>query len=569
MGRAKGLALAWLLTGAVAAWPAAASAALVENGADAVPGSSTAVVTAEFEQAETSWQVEYGTTTSYDRTTQIEARFAGEPAGPVSVRLTGLEPGTEYHYRFVAGLADPPGVQTADRTFTTLPDAPAADLAAAIGADPGLVTGGAWEERPPITEAVPSALLGAPLAGFPLDGPGAALLTTGTADLAGVPDQAENASTGLSGGPAPGRGDTALDASVLRVDVEVPAGRSCLSLDFRFLSEEFPEYVGGIFNDAFIAELDATTWTTAGSDIASPGNFAFGPQQRPVSVNGLGDTAVSEEQAQGTTYDAATTVLRASTPVTPGSHSLYLSLFDQGDAQFDSAVLLDRLTTSADSGTACAQGAVDAAKPRPPGGGLLVVPPLSGGVSPVTEASAPPPPAPQPQLRRQVVGTASGTVFVTLPGGRRIRLGSGEAIPLGATVDTRAGRVRLSAADGNGGTMDGWFWGGVFRVTQSGGAPVRTELRLTEALGACARPGGARSSAKRKKRFLWGDGKGRFRTTGKNAAATVRGTRWLLQDSCAGTLVRVTRGVVDVRDLVRKRTVPVRAGGRYLARPRR
>ncbi len=38
-----------------------------------------------------------------------------------------------------------------------------------------------------------------------------------------------------------------------------------MAFDFRFLSEEFPIYVGTSFNDAFIAELDNSTWTTSGS----------------------------------------------------------------------------------------------------------------------------------------------------------------------------------------------------------------------------------------------------------------------------------------------------------------
>jgi len=63
-------------------------------------------------------------------------------------------------------------------------------------------------------------------------------------------------------------------------------------------------------------------------------------------------------------------------------------------------------------------------------------------------------------------------------------------------------------------------------------------------------------------------GKGSFRTRGRNAAATVRGTRWGTQDRCDGTLVIVQRGRVSVRDLVRHRTVLVSAGHAYLARRR-
>ena len=76
------------------------------------------------------------------------------------------------------------------------------------------------------------------------------------------------------------------------------------------------------------------------------------------------------------------------------------------------------------------------------------------------------------------------------------------------------------------------------------------------------------AAAKRKRR-LWGDGKGRFRTKGEFSSATVRGTRWLVEDRCDGTLTRVTKGKVAVRDFVRKRTVIVRAGKQYLAKRRR
>ena len=67
------------------------------------------------------------------------------------------------------------------------------------------------------------------------------------------------------------------------------------------------------------------------------------------------------------------------------------------------------------------------------------------------------------------------------------------------------------------------------------------DLKLTEALAACPKKGkaAAAQTKKAKKRKLWGDGKGAFRTTGKYSAATVRGTKWLVEDSCAGTLTRV------------------------------
>ena len=68
---------------------------------------------------------------------------------------------------------------------------------------------------------------------------------------------------------------------------------------------------------------------------------------------------------------------------------------------------------------------------------------------------------------------------------------------------------------------------------------------------------------------LWGSGKGKFRTNGKYSAATVRGTIWLVQDQCNGTLTKVTRGTVQVRDFKRKKTITVKAGHSYLARAQR
>ena len=80
---------------------------------------------------------------------------------------------------------------------------------------------------------------------------------------------------------------------------------------------------------------------------------------------------------------------------------------------------------------------------------------------------------------------------------------------------------------------------------------------------------GARSRHAAKMRRLWGrDKHGRFRTKGRNAHATVRGTEWLVEDRCDGTLTRVKKGAVMVRDLGKRRNVLVRAGKSYLARSR-
>ena len=84
-----------------------------------------------------------------------------------------------------------------------------------------------------------------------------------------------------------------------------------------------------------------------------------------------------------------------------------------------------------------------------------------------------------------------------------------------------------------------------------------------------ARAAAAKRKASKKKpaRSLWGsDDHGRFQTRGRGSVATVRGTRWLTQDTCAGTLTRVVAGAVAVRDLRGGRTTVVTRGHQHLAR---
>ena len=58
----------------------------------------------------------------------------------------------------------------------------------------------------------------------------------------------------------------ARDVTIMRIRVHVPQGANCLSFRFKFLSEEFPEFVGSEFNDAFIAEVGHSPTWSAGSN---------------------------------------------------------------------------------------------------------------------------------------------------------------------------------------------------------------------------------------------------------------------------------------------------------------
>ena len=65
------------------------------------------------------------------------------------------------------------------------------------------------------------------------------------------------------------------------------------------------------------------------------------------------------------------------------------------------------------------------------------------------------------------------------------------------------------------------------------------------------------------------DRHGKFRSKGRYAAATTRGTTWSMADRCDGTLTKVSSGAVTVNDLVRHVNVTVRAGRSYLAKARK
>lgn len=154
----------------------------------------------------------------------------------------------------------------------------------------------------------------------------------------------------------------------------------------------------------------------------------------------------------------------------------------------------------------------------------------------------------------------SGSVTVQVGGGAAVPLTPGRPLPVGAVVDATAGAVRLAA----GPSKSAVFSRGAFRVVANGAV---SELALAGGdFSACKkRKTSARGATPTKViRQLWGDGKGRFRMRGRFAAATVRGTTWRLEDACEGTIVRVQRGSVEVRDIRSGRVRVVRAGASLL-----
>lgn len=189
-------------------------------------------------------------------------------------------------------------------------------------------------------------------------------------------------------------------------------------------------------------------------------------------------------------------------------------------------------------------------------------------------------PLPPPTYARTAnAEVVRGKVLVRLPGSHRFApLKAAQSIPVGSSLDTSRGRVRLTSAKTRaGGTQTADFYAGRFRVLQPAKGKPLTELELEgfrpSSCGRRTRPAAHPSRRRNGRRShgsrLWGSGKGNYRSRGRHGSATVRGTIWLTEERCNGTFFKVKQGTVTVRDFTRRKTRRIRAGQRYLTPARR
>ena len=223
--------------------------------------------------------------------------------------------------------------------------------------------------------------------------------------------------------------------------------------------------------------------------------------------------------------------------------------------------------------------------------GSLTGPSLGASIAaagPATLATLPP-----PLLGKTFnVEAVSGKVLIALPagaaassaaGGRRasaslskglhfIPLTEARQIPVGSTLETSAGVARIETAT-VGKPQLGDFGAGIFKLLQQRGQRGLTELNIVNNASpkkVCATLGKrAAVAAKLSSKVLGrihGSAHGQFVTKGQYSAATVRGTIWSVQNQCNGTLTKVTRDVVTVRDFRRRKTITLLTGQSYLAK---
>ena len=177
-----------------------------------------------------------------------------------------------------------------------------------------------------------------------------------------------------------------------------------------------------------------------------------------------------------------------------------------------------------------------------------------------------------PVLRAKALGFSAAARKKFVP------LRAGLQIPVGSLLDTRKGTVRLMSAGlpapNSSAFQAASFHGSRFQVRQAGNNPL-TQLIPKDSLGTCKGlklpKGGTKKivAARKRHRTLFGSGKGRFRTRGRNSSATVRGTTWVQKDTCGSTTTTVKTGTVIVRDFAKHRNVTIKAGHKYVARARK
>jgi len=154
--------------------------------------------------------------------------------------------------------------------------------------------------------------------------------------------------------------------------------------------------------------------------------------------------------------------------------------------------------------------------------------------------------------------------IITGPDGKPIPGDQANNLPPGSTVDV-SGNKAIDLTDPAGNEMV--FYGQTDGVPSSfiyqGIKNGIVQLQLTGGTFNSSRKFsvlGTHAKTKKPTRRLWGSGKGKFTTKGKYAAATVRGTQWLIADYADHTLVTVKRGLVAVQNFATKKTTLVPAG---------
>jgi hypothetical protein len=182
---------------------------------------------------------------------------------------------------------------------------------------------------------------------FPREGNDYLILSTGGTDYVIGENTAGNTSGELNGLNSPAGNDMVQ----MIIELNVPQNANAIEFTWKFFTEEYQEFVGSDFNDAFLVEYGESTFSISGNQIIAPKNKAKDCAGELITVNTTGDnTCIDDNEptmksgfAEGTIFDGATERLKTSIPIIPGESTVKLifSIFDVGDDIYDTAVFLD------------------------------------------------------------------------------------------------------------------------------------------------------------------------------------------------------------------------------------
>ncbi|MGR3540128.1 MAG: Hint domain-containing protein [Hasllibacter sp.] len=383
---------------------------------------------------------------------------------------------------------------------------------------------------------------------------GGVILSTGHAEdvtnASGDPNAATNTSTNTSGFSGFGpynttAGAQTYDSSTLDIRF-VPTG-DVMTLQFVFLSEEYPEYVNSQFLDMFAVYANGTEVPTAVGDV-SVGGVNGNDNQNLYVDNGNDD--------YNTEMDGFTVTMTVTIPVNAGvENTLRLAIFDVGDANYDSNVMI-----AADSGQSVLVANADGLDAW--ADGTFVVDPLSndfsaGGQITITHINGQP-------------VTAGQTI--TLPTGDQVTLNADGTFTVLTDSDGEDFSFTYGITDASGNSDTGYvnvdvvpcFTAGTLIETDRGEIPV-------EALA----PGDLVMTQDRGLRPLRWIGTRRVRAEGALAPVRIAGDtlgrhrmievsplhRLLVRDVAAELLFAEPEVLVAARDLVNGSTIRRREGG--------
>jgi hypothetical protein len=532
--------------------------------------------------AATTYVIEYGPTTSYGQKTAPVEIGATSGAQSLTQTLAGLEPGKTYHFRVVAtNAAALKGVGGSDQSFTTESNAPlgatgksvsgtagvklSATVATFTDGDPNGVASDYtasidWGDGTASTAGTVSAATGG---GFEVNGshtyaaPSTYTTTVTINDVGGAKATATG-SADIAGPPAVSNVNVlSVTETTAKIGFTIAPNGVATTYTIEYGPTTSYGQKTAPVNIGATSGLQSLTQTLTGLEPGKTYHFHV------LATNAAGPGGVSSADQPFTTVQLSPPTGPTNPPTGPPGPST------------------NNPNPPAPSGPEPKSGVLGfqatlAALPPPVLGKTVNVIPVSGVVyvelppgATLASAASVSPFAPFALGVQAVEALTKGRAFVPLTEARQI--------PVGSILETTHGVVGITTAttaSPKGKLQSGDFGAGIFKLLQGRRQKGLTELNIINNLNArqvCTTLGKqARIASSHLSSKVLGQlnssGHGHFTARGQDSAATVRGTVWSVKNQCDGTLTHVKRGVVTVRDFIRRKTITLFTGQSYLAR---